>query len=124
MELKPIRSEDEYEEALQIAARYFDFELLPGTAEADYLEVLMLLIESYEAKHYVRPATDPIDAIKFRMDQKGLTPNDLIPMLGKLDRVLEILSRTRPLTLPMIRRLHEHLGIPAESLIGKTQKLT
>jgi len=124
MELKPIRSEEEYEKALNIAARYFDFEPLPKSPEADYLEVLMMLIESYEAKHYARPVTDPIDAIKFRMEQKGLTPKDLIPMIGKLERVHQILNRTRPLTLPVIRQLHEKLGIPAETLIGPCAKIS
>jgi len=118
MELKPLRSEEQYEQALHIAARFFDYEPLPGTAEFDYFEVLMMLIESYEAKHFYRPVTDPIDAIKYRMELKGLTPKDLVPMIGKLNRVYEILNRSRPLTLPMIRRLHQQLGIPAESLIG------
>jgi len=118
MELKPLRSEQEYEQALQLAARLFDCEPAPGTAEFDYFEVLMLLIESYEAKHVDQPVSDPIEAIKYRMQLKGLTPKDLVPMIGKLNRVYEILNRSRPLTLPMIRRLHQQLGIPAESLIA------
>ena len=120
MELKPLRSEEDYETALKIAAQYFDYEPIPGTADFDYFEVLMMLIESYEAKHFEKPSPDPVAAIKYRMELKGLTPKDLVPMIGKLNRVYEILNRSRPLTLPMIRRLHQQLGIPAESLIGKS----
>lgn len=88
-----------------------------GTPEGDRLDVLATLVEAYEAKHFPMELADPIDAIKFCMEQKGLTPKDLQPMIGRLNRVYEILSGARPLTLAMIWRLHEGLGIPAESLI-------
>lgn len=116
-ELKPIHNEAEYELALAEAALYFDKEPTPGTKKADRFEVLLLLIESYEAKHYVVSSADPIEAIKFRMEQANLKPKDLKPMIGELNRVYEVLSKKRSLTLPMIRRLHIGLGIPAQSLI-------
>ena len=119
MQLKPIRSEADYEAALQAVAPYFEHEPQAGSDEADQFEVLLLLIEHYEASHYPIAPPDPIEAIRFRMEQAGLTPKDLEPMIGRLNRVYEVLTRKRPLTLPMIRRLHAGLGIPAESLIGE-----
>lgn len=116
-ELKPIHNEEEYELALAEASIYFDKEPAPGTKKADRFEMLLLLIESYEKKHYVVSSPDPIEAIKFRMEQANLKPKDLKPMIGELNRVYEVLSRKRSLTLPMIRRLHTGLGIPAQSLI-------
>lgn len=120
MQLKPIRTEADYAAALQAVAPYFDHEPQPGSDEADRFEVLLLLIEHYEASHYPIAPPDPVEAIRFRMEQAGLTPKDLEPMIGRLNRVYEVLTRKRPLTLPMIRRLHAGLGIPAESLIGET----
>lgn len=79
--------------------------------------VLVTLIEAYERKHFPLALPDPVEAIKFQMDQKGLTPKDLEPMIGRLNRVYEILNHKRPLTLKMIWKLHRGLGIPAESLI-------
>ena len=119
MQLKPIRTEADYAAALQAVAPYFDHEPQPGSDEADQFEVLLLLIEHYEASHYPIAPPDPVEAIRFRMEQAGLTPKDLEPMIGRLNRVYEVLTRKRPLTLPMIRRLHAGLGIPAESLIGE-----
>jgi HTH-type transcriptional regulator/antitoxin HigA len=119
MELKPIRTEAEYDAALRIASAYFDHEPAPGTEEGDRFEILVMLIEAYEAKHCPIAAPDPIEAIKFRMEQAGLTPKDLQPMIGRMNRVYEVLTRRRPLTLAMIRRLHAGLGIPAESLIAE-----
>jgi HTH-type transcriptional regulator / antitoxin HigA len=89
-----------------------------GTPDADQFEMLLMLIEVYEAKHHAIPPPNPIEAIKFRMEQAGLTPKDLEPMIGRTNRVYEILAGRRPLTLAMIRKLHKGLGIPAESLIG------
>lgn len=120
MQLKPIRSEADYAAALSAVAPYFDHEPPPGSDAADQFEVLLLLIEHYEASHYPIAPPDPVEAIRFRMEQAGLTPKDLEPMIGRLNRVYEVLTRKRPLTLPMIRRLHAGLGIPAESLIGET----
>ena len=119
MQLKPIRTEADYAAALQAVAPYFDHEPQAGSDEADQFEVLLLLIEHYEASHYPIAPPDPVEAIRFRMEQAGLTPKDLEPMIGRLNRVYEVLTRKRPLTLPMIRRLHAGLGIPAESLIGE-----
>ena len=119
MQLKPIRTEADYAAALQAVAPYFDHEPQAGSDEADQFEVLLLLIEHYEASHYPIAPPDPVEAIRFRMEQAGLTPKDLEPMIGRLNRVYEVLTRKRPLTLPMIRRLHTGLGIPAESLIGE-----
>jgi len=119
MQLKPIRTEADYAAALQAVAPYLDHEPQAGSDEADQFEVLLLLIEHYEASHYPIAPPDPVEAIRFRMEQAGLTPKDLEPMIGRLNRVYEVLTRKRPLTLPMIRRLHAGLGIPAESLIGE-----
>lgn len=120
MELKPIHTEADYEAALEQVAPYFDNEPEPGTADADRFEVLVMLIEAYEAKHHRIAPPDPVEAIKFRMEQAGLTPKDLEPMIGRTNRVYEVLTRKRPLTLTMIRRLHAGLGIPAESLIAES----
>ena len=92
-----------------------------GTPEGDRLDVLVTLVEAWEAKHYPLDLPDPVAAIKHHMDQQGLAPRDLIPYLGSRNRVYEVLSRRRPLTLTMIRRLHEGLGIPAESLIKESR---
>jgi len=119
MDIKPIHTEAEYETALQMAAAYFDEQPEPGTAEGDRFELLLMVIESYEVRHHPIGPPDPIDAIEFRMEQAGLTVKDLVPMIGKINRVYEIMSRRRKLTLPMIRRLHRGLGIPAESLIAE-----
>ncbi len=96
----------------------FDQALEPGTQEGDRFDVLVTLIEAYEAKHSAVAAPDPIEAIKFRMEQQGLTAKDLEPMIGRRNRVYEVLNRKRPLTMAMVRRLHAQLGIPADSLIG------
>jgi HTH-type transcriptional regulator/antitoxin HigA len=90
----------------------------PRTADGDRLDVLVTLVEAWERKHEPMDLPDPVSAIRFRMEQSGHTPKDLVPMIGRLNRVYEVLSGKRPLTLAMIRRLHMQLGIPAESLIG------
>lgn len=115
MEIKPIRTEEDYQAALREVESLMTAEF--GTPESDRLDVLATLVEAYEAKHYPVEAPDPIEAIKFEMERKGLTPKDLEPMIGRRNRVYEVLSYTRPLTLPMIRRLHSELGIAAEALI-------
>ena len=121
MEIKPIRTKADYRAALK------EIEALmsagPRTPEGERLDVLVTLVEAWERKHVPMDPPDPIDAIQFRMEQSGLTPKDLVPMIGRLNRVYEVLSRKRPLTLEMIRRLHEGLGIPAESLIGVRRKV-
>ncbi|MGV0982234.1 MAG: helix-turn-helix domain-containing protein [Polynucleobacter sp.] len=122
-ELKPIRNELEYEAALLEASYFVDHEPLPNSKKGDRFEMLLLLIEAYEEKHYSIALPDPIEAIKFRMEQAGLKPKDLQPMIGGLNRVYEILNRKRPLTLKMIWNLHTMLGIPAESLIQQAGEL-
>ena len=89
----------------------------PDTREGEKLDVLVTLVEAYEAKHYPLDLPDPVEAIKFEMEQKGLTVKDLEPMIGKSNRVYEILNHKRSLTLKMIWKLNQELGIPAESLI-------
>ena len=122
-ELKPIRSEVEYKAALSEASYFVDHEPLPNSKKGDRFEMLLLLIEAYEEKCYPINLPDPIEAIKFRMEQAGLKPKDLQPMIGGLNRVYEILNRKRPLTLKMIWNLHTMLGIPAESLIQQAAQL-
>jgi HTH-type transcriptional regulator/antitoxin HigA len=117
MEIRPIKTEKDYKAALREVSAFFDNEPVPGSAEGDRFEVLITLVEVYEAKHYPIDLPDPVDAIKFRMDQAGLTPKDLVPFIGRLNRVYEILNRKRPLTLRMIWKLNQKLGIPAECLI-------
>ncbi|WP_130618292.1 helix-turn-helix domain-containing protein [Dyella amyloliquefaciens] len=116
--IRPIRSKKDYEDALREVSAYFDNEPEPGSAEGDRFEILTLVIESYEAKHFTIEAADPIEAIKFRMEQQGLTPKDLVPSIGKPNRVYEVLNRKRGLTMEMVRNLHKNLDIPLESLIG------
>jgi HTH-type transcriptional regulator/antitoxin HigA len=89
----------------------------PGTAQGDELDVLTTLAQAWEEKHHAIEPPDPIEAIRFAMEQRGLTRRDLEPLLGSRARVAEVLNRRRPLTLAMIRRLHHKLGIPAESLL-------
>ena len=121
MDIKPVRTEADYKAALREVSAYFDSEPEPGTPDGDRFEILLTLVEAYEAKHFTIDLPDPVEAIKFRMEQAGLTPNDLVPAIGRLNRVYEILARKRPLTLGMIWRLHEEFGIPAESLIRPTK---
>ncbi len=120
MNVKPIRSESDYNAALEEVDELMDAK--PGTRKGDRLDVLVTLLEAYEEKHWRIDPPDPIDAIKLRIEQRGLTRRDLEEVLGSRSRVSEILNRKRPLTLEMIRRLHRQLGIPAESLIKPTTK--
>ena len=114
-EIKPIRNEKDYAPAL----KYLDsvFGVKNGTREADNRDVVTILIEKYEEEHYPIDIPDPIDAIKFRMEQAGLTQKDLIPYIGSRSKVSEVLSGKRELTLKMIRALNRHLAIPAEVLL-------
>lgn len=120
MNVRPIHNEADYKAALQAVSRYFDNEPEPGTPDGDRFEILLTLIQAWESKHFPVGLPDPIDAIKFRMEQSGLVIKDLEPMIGKSNRVYEVLNRKRPLTLAMIRRLHKGLGIPAEVLVAET----
>jgi HTH-type transcriptional regulator/antitoxin HigA len=122
-ELRPIRNEKEYAEVLAEVSVFVDNEPKRGTKDADRFELLLMLVEAYEAKYYSIDPPDPIEAIKYRMEQAGLKPKDLQPMIGGLNRVYEILNRKRPLTLKMIWKLHSMLGIPADSLIQQDDEL-
>ena len=115
MEIRPIRSDVDYRAALTEVEHLWDAE--PGTPEGDQAEILSILIEAYEAKHHPIPAPDPIAAILFMMKQKGLTRRDLEPAIGSRSRVSEVLSRKRPLSLPMVRALSNLLQIPADVLV-------
>jgi HTH-type transcriptional regulator/antitoxin HigA len=113
--VRPIRSEADYEAALAEIDRLMD--AVPGTRNGERLDVLVTLVEAYEARHWPIDAPDPIDAIRVRMEQKQLRRTDLEPMIGSRGRVSEVLSRKRALTLPMIRRLSEGLDLGADVLI-------
>ena len=115
MQIHPIRTRIDYRAALKEVESLMD--AASATAAGERLDVLVTLIEAYERKHYPLDLPDPVEAIKFVMEQRGLSVKDLEPMIGRSNRVYEILSRKRPLTLKMIWRLHKDLGIPAESLI-------
>ncbi|NQV59277.1 MAG: transcriptional regulator [Alphaproteobacteria bacterium] len=115
--IKPIRTEADYDGALETIAGLMAAE--QGSADGDALDVLTTLVEAYEAKHHPIDPPDPIEAIKFRMEQAGLKQAGLVPFIGPKGRVSEVLSRKRPLTLPMIRKLNAGLGIPADVLIAK-----
>jgi HTH-type transcriptional regulator / antitoxin HigA len=115
MEIKPIRAEADYEAALLEIEQLF--EAVPGTPAGDRLEILTTLVEAYEEKHYSMPLPDPIEAILYYLESRGLSRRDLEPYLGSRARVSEVLNRKRGLSLEMIRRLHHGLKIPAEVLI-------
>ncbi|MBC3272536.1 helix-turn-helix domain-containing protein [Pseudomonas sp. SWRI81] len=117
MNIRPIHNEEDYRAALKNISALFDNEPEPGTPEGDYFEIMITLIEAYEAKSFPLDLPNPIDAIKFRMEQSGLSAADLAPAIGRTNRVYEVLNGKRALTLPMIWKLHELFGIPAESLI-------
>ena len=115
MNIKPIRTRADHRAALKEIESLMSAR--PGTPDGARLDVLATLVQAYEAKHFPMDLPDPVEAIRFRMEQSGLVPKDLVPMIGQINRVYEVLNRKRPLTLQMIRRLHRKLGIPAESLI-------
>jgi HTH-type transcriptional regulator/antitoxin HigA len=118
VDIKPIRTKADHRAALKEIEGLMSARL--GTPEGDRLDVLAILVEAWEKKHYPMELPDPVEAIKFRMEQSGLAAKDLVPMIGQINRVYEVLNRKRPLTLQMIRRLNRDLGIPAESLINPT----
>lgn len=117
MKIKPIKTKKDYQEGLKEIKRLWDAE--PDTPNGDRLEIIMTLVESYENKHYTIAPPDPVEAIKFRMEQQGLNQNDLAEYLGGKSRVSEILHGKRKLTVNMIRKLHKGLGIPYESLLAE-----
>jgi HTH-type transcriptional regulator/antitoxin HigA len=119
MTIKPIRNARD----LRAAFKRLEviFQAAAGTPEAEEMEELATLIEAYENKHYPISPSDPVEAIKFRMEQQGLSPADLQPFIGVSGRVSEVLNRKRPLSLRMVKRLHEGLSIPYESLLADVQ---
>ena len=117
MNIRPIHNESAYKAALKEISILVDLDPEVGTQEGDRLEIMATLVQAYEAQHFLIELPDPIEAIKFRMEQSGMSPKDLVPMIGRSNRVYEVLNRKRPLTLIMIRKLHEQMGIPVESLI-------
>ena len=122
MNIKPIRTKTDYKAALKAV------ESLMGakarSPQGERLDVLVTLIEAYERQHFPMDLPDAVEAIKFRMEQQGLTPKDLEPLIGRSNRVYEVLNRKRSLTLAMIQKLHAGLGIPAESLLRQTVTTT
>ena len=120
LELHPIRTEADYRAALARAEAFFDAvdEPTPDSPEGSYFDALLTLIQAYEARHYPVAPPTPVEAIKFRMEQGGLSVDDMVPYIGPRHRVYEVLNGTRPVTMHMIRRLVK-LGIPAASLIGE-----
>jgi HTH-type transcriptional regulator / antitoxin HigA len=120
MQITPIKTRRDYLNALKQIEGLMTAKR--GTPEGDRLDVLVTLVEAWERRHYPLDLPDPVEAIKYHMDQNGLQPRDLIPFIGSRNRVHEVLNRRRSLTLKMIWRLHEGLGIPAESLIKSERK--
>jgi HTH-type transcriptional regulator/antitoxin HigA len=120
MDIKPVRTSKDHKAAIAEVERLWDAK--PGTPEHDRLDVLVTLIEAYEARHYPIPPPDPLAAIRFRMDQLDLDRKDLEALIGSRARVSEVLSGRRNLSLGMIRRLHRQLGIPADILIGESTR--
>ena len=120
MDIRPIHTKADHKATLNEISVLMESDPEPGTQDGDRLDILVTLVQAFEAKHTPISAPDPVEAIKFRMEQSGLSVKDLEPLIGKSNRVYEVLSRKRPLTLAMIRRLHQALGIPAEVLIAET----
>jgi HTH-type transcriptional regulator/antitoxin HigA len=115
MQIKPIRTQADYEAGLEEIDRLMG--ALPDTAQGDRLDILTALVEAYEAQHHPIEAPDPIGALEYFMEQRGITRADLVPLLGSRSRVSEILNRRRRLTIDMAWRLHRELGMPAEAVI-------
>jgi HTH-type transcriptional regulator/antitoxin HigA len=115
MNIKPVRTKADHRAALKEIESLMNARA--NTPEGERLDVLVTLVEAYERKHFPMDMPDPVEAIKFAMEQRGLTVKDLESMIGRTNRIYEVLNRKRPLTLKMIWRLHQGLGIPAECLI-------
>lgn len=120
MTIKPIRNDENHREALREIEGLWGAPL--GTPKGDRLDVLIALVESYEREHHAIAPPDPISAIRFRLEQAGLDQSALVGIIGSRTRVYEVLQGQRQLTLPMIRRLHKELGVPAESLISEVPR--
>ena len=117
MNIKPIRTAKDHKAALAEISKLMESDPDIGTPKGDRLDVLVTLVQAYEAKHFPMALPDPVEAIKFRMEQQGLKPKDLEPMIGKSNRVYEVLTHKRSMTIGMIRKLHCGLVIPVQSLI-------
>ena len=115
MEIRPVRTRADHKAALREIEHLMHARA--NTPEGDRLDVLATLVEAWEARHFPMDLPDPVAAIKFAMEQQGLVAADLVPAIGQRNRVYEVLNRERPLTLRMIRGLHEHLGIPFDALL-------
>jgi HTH-type transcriptional regulator/antitoxin HigA len=120
MNIRPVHTKADYKAALKEISTLMESDPALGTPAGDRLDILTTLVQAYEARYVKIDPPDPVEAIKFRMEQSGLSIKDLEPIIGKSNRVYEILNHKRPLTLAMIRRLHAQLGIPAQVLIGST----
>jgi HTH-type transcriptional regulator/antitoxin HigA len=120
MQIHPIRTEADYDAAVARIAKLIHAKL--DTTEGEELDILATLVDAYEAKHHAIDAPDPIAAIQFRMEQQGLTRKSLEPLIGSRARVSEVMTRRRTLTLAMIRRVRNELGISADVLIGRPEK--
>jgi HTH-type transcriptional regulator/antitoxin HigA len=121
MEIKIIKTEEDYSKALKMVESLILVSPIDGSAEADKLQLLSTLIEDYEKSHFPSSLPDPIEAIKFRMEQLGLEPSDMVHYIGTKSKVSEVLSGKTPLTLKMIRTLEKELGIPAKVLIQSSE---
>ena len=121
VKIKPIKTKKDHEEALELFEKLMDMNPKPGSDESNQMGVLAALIENYESKKFPEILSDPIEAIKFRMDQTGMTQADLLPYFGSKHEVSEVLSGKKPLTLEMIRKLKSGLDIPADVLIQTTE---
>jgi HTH-type transcriptional regulator/antitoxin HigA len=117
MDIRPIKSETDYRQTLREIEALMTAE--PGTEAGDRLDVLVTLVEAYERMHFPMDLPDAVEAIKFRMEQQGLTVDDLVPAIGRKNRVYEVLARRRPLTIRMIQALNKTFNIPAESLLNQ-----
>lgn len=122
MQVKAIRTEADYREALREVSALIDLDPERDSPQGERLEVMGTLVQAYEAEHYPIDPPDPIEAIRFRMEQSGMTVKDLVPLIGPINRVYEVLARKRPLTLHMIRRLNKSMGIRAEVLISQAEE--
>lgn len=120
MNIIPIRNEQDYKAMLREISRLMSLDPDPDTEDGNRLDVLATLVEAYEQKHFPMDLPSPAEAIKFRMEQGGLTPADLVPSIGRINRVYEVLAGKRAPSVKMIRSLYLNFGIPAESLIGIT----
>lgn len=121
MEIKPIKNDKDYREALAMVSRLIDQDPAPDTPQADTLEVLGTLVQAWEAEHFSIDAPSAVEAIRFRMEQMGLSVADLQPIFGRSNRAYEVLNGVRPLSVSMMRRLHAQLDIPLETLFKEPE---